>query len=475
MPNGGSREARKKNMKKLFSLMLVMASMLCVCSSCSKDENLPEKEDSPVEHPNGIPSNIPNNIIYYITSDNTIVRFSNSDVFGGAKIVSNIYSSTKGYGTIEFASEVTAIESKAFIGKTTLTYIAIPNSVTSIGYGAFGNCSGLTSVTIPYSVASIGENAFYGCTSLTSVTIGNGVTSIGDGAFYECSGLTSVTIPNSVTKIGDSAFAYCSGLTSVTIPNSVTKIGGNAFEHCDGLTSVHFSDIVAWCNIEFKGYYSNPVHNAHHLYLNGEEVRDLIIPNSVTNIGDYAFCGYSGLTSVTIGNGVTSIGKSAFERCSDLTSIVVEEGNSVYDSRNSCNAIVETASNTLIYGCKTTIIPNSVTSIGESAFEGCSGLTSVTIPNSVASIGKGAFSDCDGLTSVTIGNGVTSIGDWAFSYCSELLDVYCYAEKVPSTESNAFDKSSIAKATLHVPAASIDSYKATVPWNSFGKIVALTE
>ncbi|MBQ2363874.1 MAG: leucine-rich repeat domain-containing protein, partial [Bacteroidaceae bacterium] len=137
--------------------------------------------------------------------------------------------------------------------------------------------------------------------------------------------------------------------------------------------------------------------------------------------------------------------------------------------------IIETSTNTLHSGCKTTIIPNSVTSIGERAFIGCSGLTSVTIPNSVKSIGEYAFSGCSGLTSVTIGNSVRSIEREAFYGCSELLDVYCHAEKVPSTEKNIFSNSHIQEVTLHVPVASIDNYKATEPWRSFGKIVGLTD
>ena len=162
---------------------------------------------------------------------------------------------------------------------------------------------------------------------------------------------------------------------------------------------------------------------------------------AVASIGEQAFYYCYGLTSVTIGNSVTSIGDDAFIGCSKLTSVS---------------------------------IPNSVTSIGNFAFENCSGLTSVTIPNSVTSIGDNAFKGCSGLTSVTIGNSVTSIGNSAFRRCSKITDVYCYAEKVPSTNSNAFG-SDVRDATLHVPAESIEDYKATTPWSGFGNIVALTE
>ena len=275
----------------------------------------------------------------------------------------------------------------------------------------------------------------------TNITLFNelqyftGLTSIGYEAFYGCSSLTSITIPNSVTSIGGNAFRGCTSLTSITIPNSVTSIGKSAFYNCTSLTSI-------------------------------------TIGNSVTSIGDYAFYGCTRLTSITIPNSVTSIGSYsyAFLHCTSLTSIQVETGNTTYDSRDNCNAIIETATNTLIAGCQNTTIPNSVTSIGHNAFSDCTRLTSITIPNSVTSIGDYAFDHCTSLTSITIPNSVTSISNYAFYGCTSLTDVYCYAENVPTATNNAF---SIYSATLHVPAASLEAYSTTAPWSGFGSIRAI--
>ena len=242
-----------------------------------------------------------------------------------------------------------------------------------------------------YSVTSIGNNAFAYCSGLTFVTIPNSVTSIGDYAFYQCTGLTSITIPNSVTSIGDWAFVYCTNLTSVTIPNSVTSIGSSAFSGCSSLTSV-------------------------------------TIPNSVTSIGDWAFSG-----------------------CTGLTSLSVEAGNTVYDSRNNCNAIIETSTNTLIVGCQNTTIPNSVTSIGVGAFHVCSSLTSVTIPNSVTSIGDWAFYGCTGLTSVTIeADTPPTIGFYCF---------YSYVDYY----NNDFP----LNISIYVPCGSLDTYKTAEGWSDY--------
>ena len=197
--------------------------------------------------------------------------------------------------------------SRAIVIPEIVEYETTIYSVTGILERAFSDCSGLTSVTIPNSVKSIGAYAFYGCRVLTSVTIPNSVTSIGDGAFSNCFALLSVTIGNSVESIGNQTFTGCSGLTSVAIPNSVKSIGSGAFSDCSGLTSVHISDIAVWCNIDFVDSQANPLCFAHHLYVNGEEVKDLVLPNSVTSIKEQTFYGCSGLTSVTIPNSVTTI------------------------------------------------------------------------------------------------------------------------------------------------------------------------
>ena len=217
-------------------------------------------------------------------------------------------------------------------------------------------------------VTSIGEDAFYGSVWIKSVFIPDSVTSIGKGAFGDCYGLTSVTIGNGVTSIGEGTFGGCINLASIVIPNGVTSIGDDAFEYCYSLTSI-------------------------------------IIPESVTSIGDLVF-----------------------DSCDNLASITVEEGNSVYHSAANC--LIETASETLIAGCKTSVIPadGSVTVIGEDAFSYCDGLTSIIIPDSITSIGSYAFSNCYSLTSVTIGSGVQSIGSSAFTYCYKLVEVYNKSE-----------------------------------------------
>lgn len=323
---------------------------------------------------------------------------------------------TNSFGIAEVTSNPNKYEGDVTIPNI-VVYEGTTYSVTSIGVKAFSSCYGLTSVSIPNSVTSIGNFAFYCSLNISSVNIPNSVTSIGDNAFDGCSKLTNMVIPNSVTSIGSYAFWLCSGLTSVTIPNSLISAGLDAFYGCSSLEAVHITDIESWLKISFRNSSSNPLFYAHHLYIEKNEVKDLVIPQSVSSIGNNAFIGGSELTSVTI--------------------------------------------------------PNGVSFIGESAFKNCTGINSITIPNSVTSIGSYAFYGCNSISSLNIGTSVRTINYDAFANCPEMTDVFCYVEQVPYTSIASFDGSNINYATLHVPASAVANYKAATPWSGFKNIVAI--
>ena len=330
--------------------------------------------------------------------------------------------------TVVIQHGVTSIGDCAFNGCKSLTGVTIPNSVTGIGNRAFNGCSSMASVTIPSSVTSIGDYAFNSCSSLTGVTIPNSVTSIGYGAFCYCKSLTRITIPNSVTSIENYTFQSCESLTSVTIPNSVTSIGNRAFSYCTSLTSVTIPKSVT--QIEFGAFIGS---NAAITVASGNS-KYCSVAGALYNKQKTTLF-YPGMIkegNFRIPNSVTTIANSAFKGCSALTGVTIPNSvTSIGDEAFMwCSALTSLT------------IPNSVTSIGGRVFEGCTSVTSVTIPNSVASIGESAFAHCAKLTSVTIPKSVTSIGESAFNGCTSLTSV-TIPNSVTSIEICAFDGCSL--------------------------------
>ena len=410
--------------------------------------------------------------------------------------------------SVTLGNKVKLIDDYAFSGCVALASINIPNSVTNIGYRAFSECSSLFTLTIPSSVVSIGEEAFNGCDGITSITIPSSVKSIGERAFGGCGGLVSVIveegnptydsrnncnaiiekatdllitgsnntiIPDDVKAIGPSAFSGCDGLTSITIPRGVKSIGARAFGWCSGLVSI----VVEEGNPTYdsRNNCNAIIETATDLLITG--CNNTIIPDGVKTIAAEAFSGCNGLTSISIPSSVMNIEPDAFRYCSspNLLSIKVEEGNPTYDSRDNCNALIETATDSLFLGCKNSTIPNGVKKIGDAAFYGCVDLATISLSNSVTIIQYSAFFGCTNLSSIVFGNGLEMVESFAFFNCPNLQNVYCYAEQVPDARgmygnSVFFD---VSKVTLHVPAVSLDAYKAEYPWTNFGSIVALTD
>ena len=448
-------------------------------------------------------------------------KFDNNPLYHGAELFIDNKPITK----LIIPDGITSIDDWALAGCSKLTSIIIPDSVTSIGHSAFSWCSSLTSIDIPDSVTSIGDGAFSDCSSLTSIEIPDGVTSIGSSAFNKCSNLTSIEIPDSVTNIGDYAFFNCYNLMDITIPDGVISIDYCAFYGCSSLRLVEnhsnlplligstdygwlayyakcvidkngnrtypnenyietadgflfankegIYQLIAYLGIENEVTLPKNINGAYYQIFEMQGVKNVIIPDGVTNISDHAFRNCGSLVSITIPDSVTGIGACAFEGCISLTSIIIPDSVTEIGAYafkgcgsltsitipNSMNSIGDAAfhgcsalTSVIFLNCATSIgtatfsdcgsltnisIPDSVTSIGDGAFNGCISLTSINIPNSVTSIGSSAFSGCSGLTSINIPDSVTSIGSSAFFRCTSLTNI-AISDSVTIIGDNAF-------------------------------------
>jgi hypothetical protein len=407
-------------------------------------------------------------------------------------IGANAFYLCSGLSDVPIPTCVTNIGDYAFGDCTSLTNIIIPDSVTSIGDGAFSSC-GLTSLTIPTSVTSIGDDAFGNCWSMSAINVdtnnpaymsiggalfskdgatlvafpaGNdaasysiptNVTNIGDYAFHSCTSLTNVTIPNSVTRLGSGAFYYCGSLIGVTIPDNLTRIGEDVFGNCWSMSTINVdTNNPTYASIGGVLFSKNRATLV--AFPAGNAATSFSIPNSVTNIGDYAFNFCTRLTNITILNTVANIGEYAFYCCISLTGVRIPNSVTNIGDYAFCNS-----------GLTNVTIPDSITAIGDYAFYYCTRLTNITIPNSVANIGDDALGSCWYLPSITIPNSVTNIGSYAFNSCTRLSSVY-FLGNAPSADSTIFSSDNYRITAYYLPgttgwaAFSQATGTGTAPW-----------
>ena len=372
------------------------------------------------------------NLIKIETDSENPNYFSQDGILYSRKNTEFVHIPANLQGNVTIVDGIVNIEDSAFSGRSGLTSVIIPDSVTSIGSDAFEGCSGLISITIPF----VGENTegngdthfgyIFGSVpvSLKEVIITGG-TSIWTSAFYGCSGLTSITIPDSVTSIGAYAFRYCSGLTSIIVEEGNTKYHSSG--NC--LIETVAKTLILGCKNSIIPDDGSVTSIGDDAFYGCSGLTSIIIPDSVTGIGYYAFIDCSGLMSIIIPDSVTSIEWSAFGGCSGLTSISIPfVGATKGGTKDMHFGYIFGASS---YSDNDDYVPVSLkeviitggTSIGNSAFAVCHGLTSIIIPDSVTNIGRSAFSGCSGLTSIIIPESVTSIGSGAFTGCSKLASL----------------------------------------------------
>lgn len=388
------------------------------------------------------------------------IRWIKSETFKNCKNVTTVTFDQSG------SLDVESIGDYAFEGCSSLKTIIIPKYVSEMGSKVFQDCTNLESIRISASVSKIGSRMFAGCPNLKSIVVEEGnekydsrencnaivetatntlvcgtenstipstITAIGNGAFAE-TGLKNIVIPEGVTSIELQTFENCQDLESVTLPQSLKKLGYHVFAN-SGLTSLVIPEGITYLP---QGTFNGC-----------KNLETVTLPTTLETIEYNAFSN-SGLTSIFIPKGVTNISSTSFNYCGKLSTISVSDENTTYDSRNNCNAIIQTATNQILRGTSNTIIPNTATSIGDNAFNDINSLTSIVIPESV-----------------------TSIGLYAFRFCNSLAEVVCKAKVAPQLKSEAFSNDILSKATLYVPEESVESYKTDGEWKKFSDIQPL--
>lgn len=397
--------------------------------------------------------------------------------------------------SMDEAAAVTDLETVFRLNKNIVKFNELQyfTGLTEIADNAFDYCENLTSVTLPESVKVIGMGAFSNCSALTGINLPDGLTDIGERGFLGCKSLGNVVFPASLKTIGQSSFYGCA-FTSLEIPAGLTDIGRLAFNSIPGLTSIVVDP-------------ANPVYDSRSgcNALIETETNDLIrgcaateIPNTVTALREYAFCGVAGATSVDIPASVKSlggyafgempdltsayipatvdtIGLSLFRVCSKLTSIVVDPANPKYDSREGCNAVIETATNKLMAPCRTTVFPSTVTAIGQEAYSDNDFIVGdFVIPEGITSIGQVAFTGVKGLMSMTLPSTLQELGIFAIAFNPALNSLTCLAVEPPTAlyaqwldpfQQNGPDFK------IYVPAESVDAYKAALGWSRHADII----
>lgn len=428
---------------------------------------------------------------------------------------------------------VTQIGNYAFRGCTGITSLNIPATVTYIGIRTLDYCDNLTSLTVdsnnpkydsrnncnaicitsmnslyracnatvlPTNLKQIDTYAFSGCTGITSIDIPEGVIAIYMNAFQYCENLASIHLPSSLRTIDSGAFQFCKSLTSITIPASVVSISYNGqvngqsspFYNCENLKTIvveegnEYYDSRDNCNAIVKTDINTLIYACEGTTIpssvivgknafRGCAITDIVVPEGVTTIEQQAFNYCASLTTVSLPTTLTTIGDCAFQGCSSLESIVVADGNTTFDSRDNCNAIIKTSDNELIVGCSTTIIPASVITIADNAFR-ASSITDVAIPEDVTTIESFAFYECGLLKTVILPSTLTKIGYGAFQVCNSLTDIYAYPESNSVTLADdiwAFmdvDLWSSKDCNLHVYSKDYDYYSTADQWKEFNVI-----